>query len=385
MGKLLIIADRFPPDLGGVARSASRTANVLKDMGVEVDVFAWTRAVPPGELVTEQLGEAEIAVHRVGLFSNLDFSMQHSQNVIEWLHEQRSYDAIWGHYLYPAGYLAVMQARLLGIKSTVSARGNDIDRIMFPPGDFARLNWTLEQADLLSCVSRDLARKINVLLGRNAKATVIGNSVDLDTFQPGEADEGLKGALKLPAGDLILGFCGELRQKKGFPFLLRALCDINEARPATLLVIGEVRPREQETLTEFAIDHPEEARRIIATGVIDEPEQVAKHLQLCDVVLQPSVWDGLPNALLEAMACGKLVIGSDAGGIPDVIEAGRSGLMIPRAELPRLGEAVLELFEQPAEVREAMREAARQRVEEHFHRRREADLLRPIMKELGCL
>ncbi|MGB0580738.1 MAG: glycosyltransferase, partial [Limisphaerales bacterium] len=288
-----------------MARSASRTAKVLKEMGVEVEVFAWTRSLPPGELATELTGEDEIPVHRVGLFSNLDFSMQHLQNVIEWLHQERGFDAIWGHYLYPPGYMAVMQARLLGIKSTVSARGNDIDRIMFPPGDFARLSWTLEHADLISCVSRDLARKIDVLLGREVGVRVIGNSVDLETFKPGNVDEELKASLQLPETELILGFCGELRQKKGFPFLLQALCEVNEKRPATLLVIGEIRPREQETLAEFAVDHPEEARRIRSTGVIDEPERVAAHLQLCDVVLQPSVWDGLPNALLEAMACGR--------------------------------------------------------------------------------
>ena len=71
---------------------------------------------------------------------------------------------------------------------------------------------------------------------------------------------------------------------------------------------------------------------------------MARHLRLCDVVLLPSVWDGMPNALLEAMACGRPVIASDAGGIAEVVEHGVSGLLVPRASLHRLGEAVLELL-----------------------------------------
>ena len=68
-----------------------------------------------------------------GLFSNMDLSMQHTTNVLEWLHRQFRFSAAWGHYVYPAGYMAVVFAESSGFPSTVSARGNDIDRLMFPP------------------------------------------------------------------------------------------------------------------------------------------------------------------------------------------------------------------------------------------------------------
>ena len=66
------------------------------------------------------------------------------------------------------------------------------------------------------------------------------------------------------------------------------------------------------------------------------------HLQACDVYLQPSLWDGMPNALLEAMAAGCGCIASDAGGIPEIITPGVDGIIVPRWQLHRLGEAVLE-------------------------------------------
>ena len=104
---------------------------------------------------------------------------------------------------------------------------------------------------------------------------------------------------------------------------------------ACLLIIGDVRP------SEAPLGNLEE-QRILITGQLKEPAEVNAHLQLCDVYLQPSLWDGMPNALLEAMAAGCGCIGSDAGGIPEIIVPGVNGILLPRWQLQRLGEAVPE-------------------------------------------
>ena len=332
---MLMIAERFPPDLGGVARSAARTAQAISRLGWNVHVLAWTKTLQPGVLETVQASvpsdsSAGVTVHRLGLFANSDLSMQHTTNVLEWLHRQFAFSAVWGHYVYPSGYMGVVFAESCGLPSTVSARGNDIDRLMFPPGDFARLIWTLQRASVVSCVSEDLAKKVGVLLGRRSGIVVVPNVVDTELFCPGTdgGGDGLRSSLGIQPEEAVLGFCGELRHKKGLPFILSALLEVNRERPACLLVIGEVRPREQTHLANFTAEHPEIASRIRVTGRLDQQSEVVRYLQLCDVVLQPSVWDGLPNAILEAMACGKIVIASDAGGIPEAIVHGESGFLI---------------------------------------------------------
>jgi glycosyltransferase involved in cell wall biosynthesis len=377
-----MIAERFPPDLGGVARSAGRTAAALGDLGAEVHVLAWTKALAPGTLETEGRSGSGPVVHRLGLFANLDLSLQHTMNVLEWLHGRHRFDAAWGHYLHPAGFLAVVFAEWAGLPATVSARGNDVDRMMFPPGDFARLTWTLGRARVVSAVSHDLARKIGVLLGGDPGVEVIANAVDLDTFAPGPPEPTLREAAGILPGEAVLGFCGELRHKKGLPFLLGALREVRRSRPACLLVIGEVRPREQAHLTAFAAEEPGDAARILMTGHLPEPREVARRLRLCDVVLQPSMWDGLPNAVLEAMACGCVVVASDAGGIPEALEHGRSGFLVPRASLHRLGEATLEVLDLDPRRRAALAAEARRRVAERFHPDVEAAALRRVVARL---
>ncbi|MCA9174726.1 MAG: glycosyltransferase [Planctomycetales bacterium] len=424
MARLLFFAERFPPDIGGVSRSALRTVRALADLGHDVHVLAWTRQLDAGRLTTwtsagagepeqglghnahvvadeqpkfaaplpsdapvpnrhTQSGEApHWTVHRLGMYGSLDLSLQHTLNVLEWLHDRHHFAGVWGHYLYPAGFAAVTFAQWLGLPCTVSARGNDVDRLMFPPGDFARLLWTLDRADVVSSVSRELADKINMLAGRRREVEVIGNAVDAETFRGGPPDLSLRREIGIAPPELVLGFCGELRHKKGLPFLLSALACVRQARPACLLVIGSVRAREQAALASFGAEHPEAAARIFVTGPLDSQAAVADHLRLCDVFLQPSLWDGLPNAVLEAMACERLVVASDAGGIPEVIKHREHGLLIPRAHLHRLGEVILELFDQPEPQRQQLASAARRRVLDRFGYEHERAALQRVMERL---
>lgn len=401
---LLLITERYAPDLGGVARSAERTARSLSSLGRDVHVLAWTRTLQPGELKSEVI--AGVTVHRLGLFANWDLSQQHSLNVLEWLHQRYDFEFVWGHYLNPAGFLAVLFAGLSGLPSTVSARGNDVDRLMFPPGDFARLQWTLERANVITTVSRDLARKVRVVLGAksNQEIIVLPNVVDADVFAPSarradspttaddKADGLLDGAtnslssfrerLGIAPDVAVLGFCGELRHKKGLTFLLAALAEVRCHRPACLLVIGDVRPREQSEISAFEIVEPEAVGRIRVTGHLDDPAAVAEHVRLCDVCLQPSVWDGMPNAVLEAMACEKVVIASDAGGMPEMIEHGRDGFIVPKSQLHRLGEAILEVLSLPDSERQRIGAAARSRVLTDFNAQQERERLRVVIDRL---
>ncbi|WP_342377298.1 glycosyltransferase [Myxococcus stipitatus] len=376
--RVLLLAERFPPDIGGLARSGARTAGALARMGARVEVLAWTRSAAPGALSTSE-DASGVTLHRLGLFGSTDLSMQHTLDVLGHLHSKRRYELVWGHYLSPPGFLAVVFAASVGIASTVSARGNDVDQQMFPPGDFARLLWTLQRADVLTAASADLGRKMSLLLGRDARVEVIPNAVDAQVFSPGPADPALRERLGIAPDEVVLGFSGELRHKKGLPFLLSALSEVRRVRPACLLVIGEVRPRDAEHLVAFRAEHPEDGARIVVSGALATTEDIAAHLRLCDVYLQPSLWEGMPNALLEAMACARPVIASDAGGIPEAVDSKHNGFLVPKALLNHLGQACLDVLSMSDAQRAAMGAAARERILERFVADNEAEALRRVL------
>ena len=382
MAKILLIAERFPPDLGGLATSAARISQSIYQLGVTIDVLVWSRYLQPGQIVTES---GQPRIYRVGLYRNWDMTMIHTLNFLDYLVQKNHYNAIWGHYLFPCGFLAVWFGKLQGITTIVSARGNDVDRGVFPPGDFARLQWTLQQADVLTSVSLDLARKISLVAARN-DVIAIENAVNTDIFSPsasGETLSALRHKLGIKPEEIILGFSGELREKKGQNFLLQTLAQVREYYPACLLIIGEIRTLQDGLLEVYSQQQPEAKERIIVTGKLEQPEQVAQHLQLCDLFLLPSVWEGLPNALLEAMACQCCCLASDAGGIPEIIDHGINGFILPRQQLPYLGTAVLEFLQLPSELKQKIGKAARDRILDRFSLETERSCLQKVLNNLG--
>jgi glycosyltransferase involved in cell wall biosynthesis len=376
--RLLFLSERYPPDLGGVATSAGRISRALAALGADIDVIAWSRTLDAGLVVPE---DGNPAVYRMGRFREWDSTMPHTLNLFDWLLSKHRYDAIWGHYLAPAGFLAAWFGRLKNIPSMVSVRGNDLDREMYPPGDFARLRWTLEQANCISAVTEDLARKVAALSLRN-DVVCLKNAVDTEVFAPGEASGALREKLGIRPDEVVLGFAGELREKKGQQFLLEALRKVRERRPACLLVMGEVRPSEMPRLMQWTGPGSLADHRILVTNQLSTQAEVNTHLHLCDIYLQPSLWDGMPNALLEALAAGCLSIGSDAGGIPEIITDRLSGVIVPRWQLHRLGEVVLDWLARNDDERMRMRQAARERVLRDFDFDQERRQLQQILGRL---
>jgi L-malate glycosyltransferase len=384
VSRILFLTERFPPDIGGVARSANRLSQNLCQLGVEVDILTWSRFLQPGEVLEPEQPELNLNIYRVGLYRHWDMTMIHTLNILDWLHQLRNYDAVWGHYLFPAGFLAVWFARLNGLVSLVSARGNDVEREVFPPGDFARLQWTLEGATAIAAVSEDLARKIKLIVKRE-DVFILENAVDTNIFSPfiSPAEKlTLRHQLGIADDEVVLVFSGELREKKGQNFLLQCLTKVREFRPACLLIIGEVRNSQDPMLQVYATQRSQDWQRIIMTGHLSEQKQIARYLQIGDIFLQPSLWEGLPNALLEAMACGCTCIASDAGGIPEIITHQVDGFLLPRQQLNYLGEAVLEYLKLDLSTQNRIQKSARDRIVSEFSLKSEKVRLQALLEEV---
>lgn len=382
MSRILFLSERHPPDIGGLSASTARISRCLSLLGHDVDVLAWSRNLQAGQLEKVEASHSDaqgnLSVYRQGLYRNWDLTMAATINVFEWLHEQNPYDLIWGHYVTKAGFLAVWIGENKSIPSIVSARGNDIDTEVFPPGDFARLQWTLQRASKVSAVSRDLASKIRVIAARD-DVQVIHNSVNSEIFRPADSSSFLRSNLGISDDEMVLGFSGELREKKGMQFLLEAFRQLKETQNVVLLIIGEVRQQQKVVLQLFAAEHPEEASRIIITGHIHDEQSVAEHLNLCDIFLLPSLLEGFPNSLLEAMACQRLCVASDAGGIPEIIESQKTGFILKKTHLNHLSTAILEAWSLSEKEKQEICSEARDLVIQKFNLKNEMNQLAELL------
>lgn len=378
--RLLFLTDRFPPDIGGIAVSAGRRSGHLGALGHEVTVVALAADHPPGQ-AESQYSEMHRKVYRLGPHADEEQTLTWVVRFVERLHRRSGFEAVWGHSLYRAGFLAAWTGRHLGIPSVLSLCGEDFDRAFYPPGDFSRLQWCLHAAARVTAVSADLAARARLVAGKDV--TVVPNAVDAATYDPGPRPHELVLRYGLSDSDVVIGFSGELRHGKGMAPLLEAFQHAQGLCRCRLLLIGDVNPQDRGDFVRLAAKLPRQGREILRAGPFSEARLIARHLRLCDVILLPSLRDGLPNSLLEAMACERPVIASTAGGIPEVIRDGHNGLLVAVTHLHGLKKRLEEVLGWPADRRRQLGAAARATVLEHFTPDRERQGLEALLAGLG--
>lgn len=359
-----MLSDKYPPDAGGLAVSAQRLAQGLAAAGHDVCVLVPDAALLPSQLT--RIVSDNLVVCRFGT------SRREDDTRVDWfewvvrLHRKTPFDLLHGYYVVGAGFVAVYAARYLGLPVVVSARGNDLERAVFHPGRGGSGIWALQQADVVTAVSYDLARKARAL-APTARVEVIHNGVDAAFFRPTGAGAALRQQLGIPPQAPVLGFVGEARQKKGLTVLLLALAQLaqtyqEEKRPLPwLLLVGGVRPEEKEVLQVFKAQHPQ--IKVKSFPYLPASDLLA-YYDLFDLLLLPSLRDGLPNALLEGMACECAILATEVGGIPDVLHHGETGWLIEPGDVAALATAVTYLCDYP-DLRAQLGRAARQFVLQH--------------------
>jgi glycosyltransferase involved in cell wall biosynthesis len=258
----------------------------------------------------------------------------------------------------------VAAARLLGKAAVHSEHGIETSAKVKQPWRrtcFRRLAYGL--ANRVVSVSRQLrdmhARDTGYSRDR---ITVIHNGVDCERFRPdGEARARVRRELGLAEGELCLGCVGNLLPVKDHMTLLRVLSSLDAVtRRWRLLILGEGPQRPE--LEAFVNAHGEWKKQVCFLGL---RSSVVELLNGMDVFVLPSLFEGVSNALLEAMATGLPVVVTATGGNPEVVVDGQSGLLFPARDLQRLS-SHLALLAGNKDLRSKLGAEAMRRVREDF-------------------
>lgn len=216
---------------------------------------------------------------------------------------------VLGFYGTSAGAAAVDLAKMLGLPSVLCLRGNDVDRAPLDPRWLPVVSGAVSGATEIVTVSTAMSAKVASRWGRDS--VFVQNGVDTRCFYPDpEAARAFARAHALRSP--VLGVFGELKEKRGLELLSRLHTALE---PFTLLVVGRVR-REVEALL---------PARTVRLPYLEDDARLRAAYCACAALLQPSREDGMPNVVLEAMACEVPVVASSAGGLADVIKDGING------------------------------------------------------------
>lgn len=358
--KIALLSEKYTPDIGGLAISTGRLGDLLSTAGHDVRLFAPTVNLPPTIKQSQRSGGVYIT--RFGAHKRVDDTLVDWFELIVDEHKRDPFDLIHAYFLPMAGFVGTYVGKYLNIPSVVSIRGNDIERAAFDPGKFSNVMYALQNANAVTTNASELAKKAKAFIDR--EINLIPNGIDTRHFKPVGRNEVLAEALGVESQrSKVIGFVGELREKKGVATLLTGYTQTNKKTTTTLLIVGEIREGEDKKLfDEFQLSNPE--NQIIVTGHVPHKDLPAYYC-LMDVFIHPSLRDGMPNAVLEAMACGVPVIATPVGGVLDVLEDGVNGRTIPVNDAEMLAKVTEELLNDPEQCTRLSKKA-REKIEAKF-------------------
>jgi glycosyltransferase involved in cell wall biosynthesis len=371
---ICLLTPSFPPVVdGGVAISTGRLVQCLLRRGHQVTVVTTAPPANPGgsASIPPEVLQPGMTLH-YGLVEDPLRAAPAVDALRVWAqaqHQREPFDVILAYFIYPAGYLATVLGDALGVPVVCSCRGNDISKDMFITPEI--IAAVLTRSTRLICVSASLLHMADTLVPCRAKATVVANAVDSTLFAPD--------ASAIPAHrTIVVGTSGLMRWKKGIDLflpLVRTLCARHDVQ---ILVAGYgLDAAIEQHITDFLERHSLR-QRLEITGPLLHPQMVHA-LRRMDLYVNTSYQEGMPNGVLEAMACALPVVATDADGTPDLVQDGVTGYLCPMGDLDALVARCHTLITQPA-LRQCMGQAGRRRVQRHFQPDQEAMAVETVLR-----
>jgi glycosyltransferase involved in cell wall biosynthesis len=366
--RLLVICHGYPPYYGGAEHAAGAlAAAAVKEQGCRVSVLTSDiggrlkseETINGVRIIRIQCRKKEWARHSVPELVNF-YTVAGKQ--VPRLNNEIAPDHILAVFTMPAGLVARKWSAVFGIPYTVVLQGSDVPG--YQPGRFrllhplmrlvARRVWA--GAHSVVAVSSPLA-----VLARktwpHGNVQVIPNGVDTERFRPGKTrtDEQIR-----------IVVLAQLIRRKGIQYLVQALERLDASTREKCLVdvygTGPFRT-ELEKMTQAA-----GLEEILTFHGLLEGEKTPDTLRNADVFVLPSLQEGMPLALLEAMASGLPAIATSVGDVPSAIEDGNTGLLVPPGDVEALGAALARIVTDQA-LRQRLGPAARKKAEDYDWKR----------------
>jgi 1,2-diacylglycerol 3-alpha-glucosyltransferase len=209
-----------------------------------------------------------------------------------------------------------------------------------------------------------------------AKQTcVIPNGVDLGRFSPSASGTRIREQFGVENAPLVL-YLGRITPHKGITTLCEVMDQVVKIMPnAKLMVAGK-----DETGFFSKQLHDHRPSYLTYAGFVPESE-IVDYYSACDVYCSASLWEGFGMTFIEAMACGKPVVGFQACAIPEVVKDGKVGRLVKKSDVHAMADALVELLSD-RETRRTMGRAAREYVEERYDWR---EIARQVLDEYAAL
>jgi glycosyltransferase involved in cell wall biosynthesis len=336
--KVLFVIRYFHPFVGGTEKQALTLASHLAVNGVDVTIltsrfrYSWQRKERIQNVQVIRLPSPRIKVIGAMVFLTC--------LACYLIRYKNHYSVIHTFQIGYTSFVSIVLAMILRIPSLIKVASSGIG------GDIRRARKTLwgklclfmaKRATRIIAVSDSVKRELMDEHVPPAAIESIANGIDLEMYEPYRDKPAMRRRIQLPDKKTII-YTGRLSPEKGVDFLIRTFADVLQTLPCQLLIIAD--GPEQDAVVQIIAEHNLDGTVLLISGA----EEVAPYLKASDLFVLPSRFEGLSNALLEAMACGLPVISTRVGGSRDIIEDGQNGLLVDVDATDQLREAMERLL-----------------------------------------
>ncbi len=363
------------PTFGGSGAVATELGIALADRGHEVHFITYAPPFRLPDLRTD-IRFHEVTVSAYPLFRYPPYDAALAAKMAE-VSESAGLDLLHVHYAMPHAVAALLARELLrggGPRIVATLHGTDITVVGADPAYRRITCFAIDRVDGVTAVSRWLAEETAREFATRRPIRVVPNFVDLERFRPG-GEPGVRATLARP-GEALLVHISNFRPVKRLRDVIAVFAAVRKDRPARLVLVGDGPDR---------AGAEEEARRLgVAKDVafLGEQAGIEGLLGVADLFLLPSDRESFGLAALEAMACGVPVIGTDTGGLPEVVEDGKTGHLCTPGDTACMSAFATELLADPA--RHAAFRAAARAAAGRFDRAKVVDAYEAVYREVGA-
>lgn len=262
------------------------------------------------------------------------------------VHERWPFDVIHAHMVVPDGWVAARLGAALGVPVVATAHRADVlDVPARSDADRRRVAQAVGMIDQICGVSRVVGDAAAALATPRRPVVVVPNGADTETCRPWPRAQ-MRAEFGLPAEGPIVTYVGQLVPRKGVDTLIDALA-LLASRPggAPLVAAAGTGPQRAE-LEAHAIERGV-AEHIRFVGRVDH-DRVGRFMAAGDLFVLPSLSEGLPTVVCEAMNCGLPVVATAVDGTPEIVRHGVTGLLVPPSQPAPLADALGAILGDPA-------------------------------------
>ena len=302
----------FPGVLGCISDKAFEVPQIAEEAqkrGVETELFTMKRGFNPGGIV----------------------------QILRYI-KRNNIHLVHSHGYKPNIFMSVVPRRGIKVLSTVHGWSKQTASAKGKTYEFID-SLSLRTMDKIVAVSKAVFDDLTWCGVNKDKIEVIYNGIALDSLKTEFIRSLVRTEYGIPQSTYVLGAVGRLAAVKGYQYLIEAMPSVVAAIPNCKLLIAGEGSLKNELL-----------HRIVKQGLasyitlVGYQTPISRFLSMVDVFVMPSLSEGLPIALLEAMACGNPVLASSVGGIPEVITSRKDGILLPPADSNALAGSIKELY-----------------------------------------